>query len=204
MVWVVQDQVVNGSFTGTKHRQAVLFQELGFGIHNELTIVTPNSRIPQKVRYTPTSHTAFIFSKGRPRAVNLLRDVPNKQVGMFKPKWFRRTREGNPESGIYGKKVAPFRLRSDVWSCRVGNNATTTDGTKHPALMPEEMAEDLVISWSRPGDLVFDPFAGGGTTCKMALLNHRHYLGMEIHEPYVRIAKARLAAARRLYRETPR
>ena len=71
-------------------------------------------------------------------------------------------REGNRETGRYGKKVAPFGLRSDVWAYFVGNNVTTNDGTKHPALMPEEMAEDLIVSWSRPGELVFDPFAGGG------------------------------------------
>ena len=196
VVWVVQDQVVNGSFTGTKHRQAVFFQGLGFGIHNELTIVTLNSRIPQRVRYTPTSHTAFVFTKGRPRAVNLLRDERNKQAGMFKPTWSRRTREGKRETGTYGKKVAPFRLRSDVWLCLVGHNVTTTDGAQHPALMPEGMAEDLVVSWSRPGDLVLDPMCGAGTTCKMSLWNHRRYLGMEIHEPYVQVARARLAAAR--------
>jgi site-specific DNA-methyltransferase (adenine-specific) len=58
------------------------------------------------------------------------------------------------------------------------------------------MAEDLIVSWSRPGDLVFDPMCGAGTTCKMALLNHRHYLGMEIHEPYIHEATARLASVR--------
>jgi len=203
VVWVVQDQVVNGSFSGTKHRQAVFFQKVGFGIHNELTIVTLNSRLPQKVRYTPTSHTAFVFGKGRPRAVNLLRDEPNKQAGMFKPTWSRRTREGNRETGDYGKNVAPFRLRSDVWFYLVGNNVTTTDGTKHPALMPEKMAEDLIVSWSIPGDLVFDPFVGGGTTCKMALMNHRHYLGMDIHEPYVQIARDRLEVANGRLQELP-
>jgi site-specific DNA-methyltransferase (adenine-specific) len=196
VVWVVQDQVVDGSFTGTKHRQAVFFRELGFGIHNELTVETLNSRIPQKTRYTPCSHTAFVLSKGRPLAVNLLRDEPNKQAGVYKPTWSRRTKEGLRETGTYGKKVAPFRLRSDVWLCLVGNNVTTTDGAKHPALMPESLAEDLVVSWSRPGDLVLDPLCGAATTCKMAMLNHRRYLGMEIHEPYVRIARARLASAR--------
>jgi site-specific DNA-methyltransferase (adenine-specific) len=196
VVWVVQDQVVKGSFTGTKHRQAVFFQEVGFGIHNELTLVALNSRIPQQVRYTPTSHTAFVLGKGRPRSVNLLRDKPNKQAGMYKPTWSRRTREGNRETGRYGKEVARFGLRSDVWVYLVGNNVTTKDKVTHPALMPEEMAEDLVVSWSRPGDMVFDPMCGAGTTCKMALLNHRRYLGMEIHEPYVHDAKARLASAR--------
>lgn len=58
--------------------------------------------------------------------------------------------------------------------------------------MPEQMAEDHILSWSRVGDLVFDPFAGAGTTLKMALLNHRRYLGFEINPKYVEIARRRL------------
>jgi site-specific DNA-methyltransferase (adenine-specific) len=135
--------------------------------------------------------------------VNLIRDEQNKQAGIFKPTWSRRTREGNRETGTYGKIVAPFRVRSDVWTCLVGNNVTTMDCTKHPALMPEQMAKDLIVSWSDPGDLVFDPFVGGGTPPKMALLNHRHYLGMEIHEPYVQIARDRLEVANGRLQEVP-
>jgi DNA modification methylase len=61
--------------------------------------------------------------------------------------------------------------------------------------MPEDMARDLIVSWSRPGELVFDPMAGAVTTCKMAMLNSRRYLGFEIHEPYFRIAERRLRDA---------
>jgi len=47
----------------------------------------------------------------------------------------------------------------------------------------------------RPGDLVFDPMAGAGTTLKMALLNDRRYLGMEVVENYCAIARERLRMA---------
>jgi site-specific DNA-methyltransferase (adenine-specific) len=50
--------------------------------------------------------------------------------------------------------------------------------------MAEPIARDHILSWSRPGDLIFDPMCGVGTTAKMAYLNNRHYLGMEIHGPY--------------------
>ena len=67
--------------------------------------------------------------------------------------------------------------------------------------MPEQMAEDHIVSWSRPGELVFDPMAGAGTTCKMALLNNRHYLGFEVHSPYHMEAMRRLREAHRQYCE---
>ena len=62
--------------------------------------------------------------------------------------------------------------------------------------MPEQMAEDHILSWSRVGDLVFDPFAGAGTALKMALLNHRRYLGFEINPKYVELAKRQASGGR--------
>ena len=64
---------------------------------------------------------------------------------------------------------------------------------KHPAVFPEKLALDYILSWSNEGDLVFDPMCGSGTTCKMAMLNNRKYLGCDISEEYVGIARKRIA-----------
>lgn len=50
-----------------------------------------------------------------------------------------------------------------------------------------------VLTWSNPGDLVFDPMTGSGTTSKVAFLNHRNYLGVDIKEEYCQIARQRLS-----------
>ena len=63
---------------------------------------------------------------------------------------------------------------------------------KHPAQFPEQLAEDHTKSWSNEEDLVFDPMCGSGTTCKMAYLNKRNFIGCDISEEYVSIAKERL------------
>ena len=63
---------------------------------------------------------------------------------------------------------------------------------EHPAIFPERLAADHIISWSNKGDLVFDPFMGSGTTAKMAMINNRNYLGCEISADYVKIAEQRL------------
>jgi site-specific DNA-methyltransferase (adenine-specific) len=62
-------------------------------------------------------------------------------------------------------------------------------GGLHPAMFPEKLAEDHILSWSNEGDLVFDPFTGSGTTGKMAIANNRKFIGCEISEEYVNIAK---------------
>jgi len=63
---------------------------------------------------------------------------------------------------------------------------------KHPAMFPEKLAEDHIISWSNECDVVLDPFMGSGTTGKMAKLNNRKFIGIEISREYLSIAKHRI------------
>jgi len=63
----------------------------------------------------------------------------------------------------------------------------------HPARFPEKLAEDHIITWSNPGDLVFDPLCGSGTTLKMAKIKNRRFIGVDISEEYCKIARKRLA-----------
>ena len=65
----------------------------------------------------------------------------------------------------------------------------------HPAVFPEQLAEDHILSWSNEGDVVFDPFMGSGTTGKMAVLNNRNFIGTEIDEEYINIANERIENA---------
>ena len=49
-------------------------------------------------------------------------------------------------------------------------------------MFPESLAEDHVMTWTQEGDLVVDPFVGAGTTTKMAAINNRRWLGIDISE----------------------
>jgi DNA modification methylase len=73
--------------------------------------------------------------------------------------------------------------------------------SEHPTPMPMELALKLVRLGSAPGDLVVDPFAGGGTTLVAARDLSRAYVGFEIVPEYARAARRRLRRARS--RETP-
>lgn len=68
--------------------------------------------------------------------------------------------------------------------------------TGHPAVFPEALANDHIISWSNEGDTVFDPFTGSGTTGKMAILNNRNFIGIELNEEYFKIAERRVEEAK--------
>jgi site-specific DNA-methyltransferase (adenine-specific) len=63
----------------------------------------------------------------------------------------------------------------------------------HPAPFPEELIENIILSASKIGDIVFDPFMGSGTTAKVAKDNQRKYCGIEISPEYIEIINKRLA-----------
>lgn len=63
----------------------------------------------------------------------------------------------------------------------------------HPTEKPEDMLRYLIQKSSAPGELVLDPFAGSGTTCRAARDLGRRYLGIEIDPTYAEIARKRLA-----------
>lgn len=202
ITWVVQDEIVDGSETGTTCRQQLYFQELGFRVHNRIVMANAGSRWPGKIRYGGSLELAIVLSKGKPRTTRLIRDTPNKHGGRLKT-FVRRNWEGQTEqTGPKAYPVCTWGVRGNVWVYSRGFNQSSKDRRDfaHPALMPEAMAEDLIVSFSKPGDVVFDPFAGAGTTAKMAFLNHRRYLGYEVHEPYYRRAVERLTDARAVYR----
>jgi site-specific DNA-methyltransferase (adenine-specific) len=197
--WVVADQI-KGTYSGTSFRQALFFQEIGFRLHDVLIMNRRGCGYAGGNRYGKVEF-AFVLSKGRPRSIHLIRDKENSHAGQL-----RRFRAKRPDGSIrysaVAKPIAAVGLRGPVWEYHTGNGCTTRDryAHMHTALMHEDMARDLIESWSEPGDLIFDPMCGAGTTCKMALLSHRAYLGFEIHKPYHRLAVRRMNDAHAEYR----
>ena len=68
---------------------------------------------------------------------------------------------------------------------------------KHPAPFPLELPHRLIQLYSFDGEVVLDPFAGSGTTCVAALKAGRHFIGFDSSREYVKIARQRIAMARK-------
>ena len=66
--------------------------------------------------------------------------------------------------------------------------------TGHPAVFPEQLAHDHIITWSNEGDTVLDPFMGSGTTGLACIETSRRFIGIEIDKQYFDGAKSRLDA----------
>ena len=87
----------------------------------------------------------------------------------------------------YGLKYnKPDKFLHNIWSYNLSGRH------EHPAVFPEQLANDHIVSWSNEGDTVLDCFMGSGTTGKMALLNNRKFIGIEKDAEYFEIAKKRI------------
>lgn len=185
VVWVVGDGTVNGSETGSSFRQALYFMDCGFKLHDTMIYEKNSSSFPARrdsQRYTQIFEYMFVFVKGKIRKdITLIADKKNKWAGWTN--WGQHSQydaEGNLKKTSSTKPIPEYSLRTNIWKVVVSNN----DRTKHPAVMPEELAGDCILSWSVEGDTVLDPFMGSGTTAKMAMINGRNYIGFEMNTDY--------------------
>ena len=186
VVWVVGDKTVNGGETGTSFRQALAFMDYGFKLNDTMIFFKTNS-MPQvkQPRYNQDFEYMFVFSKGKPKTFNPIM-VPCKCAGQ---KYDSTCKNMGGENGRTHKtfNINNEKVKSNVWEIAVAKNATN-----HPAVFPEKLAHDHILSWSNEGDIVLDPFMGSGTTGKMAVLNNRKFIGIEIDDTYYEIAKNRI------------
>ena len=185
VVWVVGDATINGSETGTSFKQALYFKEIGFNLHDTMIYQKSGMAFPDRTRYHQTHEYMFIFTKGSIGTFNAIKDRKNKYTGH---------QGGNKRGGLC--KRGEFGSRFNVWRYNNGRDNSTKDreAFKHPAIFPELLAHDHIISWSNEGDTVFDPFLGSGTTGKMAKKLGRRFVGVEKVEEYYEIASARINA----------
>jgi len=192
LVWVVGDSVINGSESGTSFKQALFFKQIGFNLHDTMIYSKNQPSLPNKNRYLGSFEYMFVLTKGPPKTFNLIKDRKNKYVGKATNQCVRE------KDGVtYPRKdkfVNDFSIRYNIWNYSVGymNSSQDKISFDHPATFPEDLAKDHIISWSNENDLILDPFAGSGTVLKMAKLNKRNYLGIEISEKYCEIIKKRL------------
>jgi site-specific DNA-methyltransferase (adenine-specific) len=197
--WEVKDQCTKSGFTGTMYRQVLYFQDtLGFRLHEKLYIKSPGIS-HQKNRYPEQIQELFVLSKGSPKSIHRIADRENSTAG-DQQHLYRRDKDGVGRTWKSDLLVPIMGLRTHLWEVQAGFNQTTKDDLRgFPAPMPEQLARDLIRSYSKPEDLILDPFSGSGTTAKMAMLEHRDYLGFEIWDQHYRNSVKRLKRAKREY-----
>ena len=191
-VWVVGDRISGGrSLSSFDH--ALAFRDMGFVVHDVMIYRKRNTPFMRSNAYTNCYELMLVLAKG---------GAPKT----FNPLMCPTVRNGR-ETAVYGKgadgdnskrreiTLRRDKVRTNIWEYAVGLGGTTRDrwAFAHPAMFPERLAEDHILSWSNPGDLVLDPMCGAGTTLKMARKHGRRWLGIEISPEYAALARRRVA-----------
>lgn len=191
VVWIVNDATIKGSESGTSFKQALGFIEVGFKLHDTMIWEKPHFANPSSTRYHQIFEYMFILVKGKIKTFNPIKDVPIKYGKPF-GKLSQRHADGQITNKENNVVVNEFAMRKNIW--RVNTVGQENIGKKplHPAQFPESLVKDHILSWSNPGDLVFDPFLGSGTTVVAAVKLGRNYLGCDISKEYYDIAVSRL------------
>jgi DNA modification methylase len=194
VVWVVGDGTEKGSETGTSFRQALFFKEIGFNIHDTMIYMKNNFSNPSSNRYHQIFEYMFVLSKGKPKTFNSIKDRKNVYGGQI-GSWGKNTSRQVDGSMVERKRkvIEEYGQRYNVWTFKTSKNGQEDEiAYQHPAIFPTQLVKDHIISWTNPGDLVFDPFMGSGTTAKAAIQTERSYLGSEISKEYFDICVKRL------------
>lgn len=192
IAWNVADATIKGSESGTSMRQALYFMSLGFKLHDTMIYAKKNP-MPAGVsskRYHQSWEYIFILSKDTPETFNPI--MVKAKYGHLDANMKHRGKDG--ELKYTKTKRNEFTKVRNIFEYSIGGGHSTKDKVAfgHPALMPEQLAADMISTWTDSGDRVFDPFTGAGTTAKMSLSLGRKFHGTELSVEYCDIAKQRI------------
>lgn len=189
-VWVVADETKDGSESGTSFRQALGFMAVGFNLHDTMICHIDTPPLTHR-RYEQSFSYMFVLSRGRPKSFNPIM-LPKRDFRTGKSAYHRNS-DNSIDTGM-NKPTISHKLHPNIFNY---TNAVRLECSKnpqpHPAVFPEALARDHILSWSNPGDICLDPMVGSGTTAKQAHLLGRHYLGFDISEGYCQLTRRRLA-----------
>jgi DNA modification methylase len=191
VVWVVGDATIKGSETGTSFKQALYAKECGFNLHDTMIWIKEQLAFPDKNRYYGAFEYMFVFSKGKPETINLIKDKKNVSFGRIVDNSGERKKDGTvtKKRACAGNAIKKNGVRWNWWLI---HNQARGLFSKHPAVFPEQLANDHILSWSNENDIVLDPFAGSGTTAIAAIKTGRKYILMEKEKKYIDIINKRI------------
>jgi site-specific DNA-methyltransferase (adenine-specific) len=195
LVWVVGDEVQDGSESCESFRHALLFRDIGFSLHDTMIYWKNVFAFPESTRYAQVFEYMFVLSKGSPATTNIIRVPTYARYRVVQKATSYRQKDGKT-SKIQYSSGHDARNMENIWVYDAGFNKSTKDtcAYQHPAIFPDRLAEDHIVSWSQVREIVMDPMSGSGTTCIAAKKLGRRYVGIDISPEYCQIARSRLEA----------
>lgn len=93
-----------------------------------------------------------------------------------------------------------FRKRNNMTGANPGDvwqfshvHYCSAEREQHPTQKPEALMERMILTSSNEGELVLDPFVGSGTTCRVASILGRKWIGIDVNPAYIALSEKRIA-----------
>jgi DNA modification methylase len=192
LVWIVSDATIAGSETGTSLRQALYWKEhCGLHLHDTMIYhrANPGGARGSIHGYWQEFDFMFVFTRGALRTFHPLQDRRNAQYArVFTLSGGRRNWDGTTQDSKT-MNAAMYGRRGNIWTYR------REAGGDHPAVFPEALARDHILSWTNVGDRVLDCFMGSGTSGVACAKLGRAFVGIDIEHKYFDLACRRIEQA---------
>lgn len=150
-------------------------QKLGFKILNDISWYKPNAAPNLSCKYFTASHETILWAIKEPTE----KHTYNYEVMKYGT-WHEKDIIKNQDK----------QMRS-VWSISTPSKSEKEHG-KHPTQKPLKLLERIVLSSTKEGDLILDPFTGSSTTGVIAKKYNRKFIGIDINEEYLELSICRL------------
>ncbi|AYZ74208.1 site-specific DNA-methyltransferase [Fusobacterium necrophorum] len=191
---------------GIPWRLALLLREDGWYLRSDIIWHKENA-MPEACRDRPTRSYEHVFLLSKSPRYYYDFDAMAEPIKEVSKKRYMRGRSAynkylNEDAGIgvqkinkarkYGEykgdNIPQFRNKRDIWTIN-----TVSFRGEHYAAFPPKLAEICMIAGSPKGGIILDPFIGSGTVGFVALMQDRKYIGIELNEDYVNLAKKRIS-----------
>jgi adenine-specific DNA-methyltransferase len=195
LCWQVGNYVQNGEIVPLDILYYDVFKSLGFHLRNRI-IWRFEHGLHASRRFSGRYETILWFTKTDTYTFNLdAVRVPAKYPGK---RHYKGPNRGKPSGNPLGKNPSDYwEIIVNDWDEQVWNipnvKCNHPEKTTHPCQFPVELVERCVLALSDAGDLVYDPYAGVGTTVIAAIKHNRRGTGSERESQYVDIARQRIS-----------
>lgn len=188
LCWQVGNFVDNGQITPLDIEFAPIFKEHNLQLRNRIIWYFGHG-LHTKKRFSGRYEVVLWYTRSDDYTFNL--DAVRVDAKYPGKKHFKGPKTGQLSGNPRGKNPA------DVWDNIPNVKSNHVEKTEHPCQFPVGLIERLILALTNTHSLIFDPFAGVGSAGVAAALHQRRFLGAEINENYIQIAKQRIDDALR-------
>ncbi len=179
---VIGTVLLNGKHVPVPYHVTALMEEIGWDFHQDIIWAKVTGGVKRAGATIQNPYPGYYYPNLMLEYILLFRKPGEKKMYAGKTKQ-EKERDAMELDAVFTRDIA-----NNIWHIA----PVPPNQLPHPCPFPEELAYRLIRLFSYTGDLVLDPFAGIGTTLKVARATNRNYVGYELKKEYIKFANKRV------------